>query len=102
MIDSVRLYQMCWFSEMKTGVISMLGENHSIHHEFPDLHEKIDLLSGEDPVFREQILEHDKLDKQIRGLEMRESPVADAQMETMKHQRLQLKDHIYQRLMRTD
>lgn len=80
----------------------MLGENHSIHHEFPDLHDKIDLLSREDPAFREQVLQHDKLDKQIRGLELRESPVGDEQMESMKHQRLQLKDHIYQRLIHAD
>lgn len=76
----------------------MLGENHSIHHEFPELRQRIDQLSQDDPGFREQIMEHDKLDKQIRGLEMRESPVSDEQMETMKHQRLQLKDHIYHRL----
>ena len=71
-------------------------------HPLPDLHEKIDNLAREDPVFREQVMQHDKLDKRIRGLEMRESPIGDEQMEAMKHQRLQLKDHIYQRLSRAD
>ena len=39
-----------------------------------------------------------KLDKQIRGLEMRESPLSDQEMERLKQNRLHLKDLIYQRL----
>lgn len=76
----------------------MLGENHSIHHEFPDFHQKIDELANADPTFKALILEHDKLDKQIRGLEMRESPISDPEMERLKQDRIRLKDEVYQRL----
>ncbi|EKF73078.1 hypothetical protein A11A3_15497 [Alcanivorax hongdengensis A-11-3] len=76
----------------------MLGENHSIHREFPDHHQKIDELVLNDPKFKALVVEHDKLDKEIRGLEMRESPVGDAQMEQMKRERIRLKDQVYQRL----
>ncbi len=76
----------------------MLGENHSIHHEFPDFHQKIDELANADPSFKALILEHDKLDKQIRGLEMRESPISDPEMERLKQDRIRLKDEVYHRL----
>ena len=76
----------------------MLGENHSIHHEFPDHHQKIDELVSSDPGFRALVLEHDKLDKQIRGLEMRDSPIADLDMERLKRERIRLKDQVYHRL----
>jgi uncharacterized protein YdcH (DUF465 family) len=47
----------------------MLGENHSIHHEFPDFHQKID-----------------------------ESPISDPEMERLKQDRIRLKDEVYHRL----
>lgn len=72
----------------------MLGEPHSIHHEFPDHHQRIEALIRDDPAFRGKVEEHDRLDKTIRGLEMRESPLADGDMEAMKTQRLRLKDDI--------
>ena len=67
----------------------MLGENHSIHHEFPDQRQKIDELVSNDPAFRALVADHDKLDKQIRGLEMRER---------LKRERIRLKDEVYHRL----
>ncbi|HEX5678303.1 MAG TPA: YdcH family protein [Alcanivorax sp.] len=76
----------------------MLGEPHSIHHEFPQHRERIDALVREHPDFRAKVEEHDRLDKRIRGLEMRENPIADRDMETMKVERMHLKDEIYRRL----
>lgn len=78
----------------------MLGENHSIHHEFPDFHRQIDELVTQEPGFRDLVMHHDKLDKQIRGLEMRESPISDLEMERLKQERLRLKDQVYQHLTR--
>ena len=57
----------------------MLGEPHSIHHEFPQHRERIDALAKEHPEFRE-------------------NPIADRDMETMKVERMHLKDEIYRRL----
>lgn len=76
----------------------MLGETHSIHHEFPEHHQLIDALMKSDPAFREKVEEHDRLDKTIRGLEMRESPLADRDMEAMKVERLHLKDELLRHL----
>ncbi|MDX1802734.1 MAG: YdcH family protein [Alcanivorax sp.] len=76
----------------------MLGENHSIHREFPDHHHKIDQLVLSDPQFKALVTEHDRLDKEIRGLEMRESPIGDGDMEHLKLERIRLKDQVYQRL----
>ena len=76
----------------------MLGESHSIHHEFPEHHERIDALMKEEPAFHEQVAEHDRLDKTIRGLELRENPIADQDLEAMKAERLRLKDVILRRL----
>ncbi|MCH2555941.1 MAG: YdcH family protein [Alcanivorax sp.] len=76
----------------------MLGESHSIHHEFPEHHARIDALMKDHPEFHAQVEEHDRLDKTIRGLELRESPIADQDMEAMKAERLRLKDAILRRL----
>ncbi|ASK34084.1 YdcH family protein [Alloalcanivorax mobilis] len=76
----------------------MLGEQHSIHREFPQYRERIDALVREQNAFREKVEEHDRLDKEIRGLEMRESPIADGDMEALKLKRIHLKDEIYRLL----
>ncbi len=76
----------------------MLGESHSIHHEFPEHHERIDALMKEEQAFRDKVEEHDRLDKTIRGLELRENPIADRDLEAMKAERLHLKDVILRRL----
>ncbi|MFE8070294.1 YdcH family protein [Marinobacteraceae bacterium S3BR75-40.1] len=77
----------------------MLGENHSIHHEFPHWRELTDELARDDLDFREMVNEHDKLDKTIRGLEEREGPISDTEIERMKKRRLQLKDEVYRILL---
>lgn len=76
----------------------MLGESHSIHHEFPEHRERIDALMKEEQAFRDRVAEHDRLDKTIRGLELRENPIADRDLEAMKAERLHLKDVILRRL----
>lgn len=76
----------------------MLGEQHSIHREFPQYRDRINTLMRERLSFREKVEEHDRLDKEIRGLELRENPIADGDMDALKFKRIRLKDEIYRLL----
>ena len=73
----------------------MLGENHSIHHEFPEHHDLIDKLMNEDIHFKKLADEYNKLDKDIRTIEMNGAPIEDLTFEQMKKRRIQLKDEVY-------
>lgn len=78
----------------------MLGENHSVHHEFPEYRDHIDNLVRNDLHFKQLVEEHDHLDKEIRGIESRGAPIDDMAFEDMKKKRIHLKDEIYQVLTR--
>jgi uncharacterized protein YdcH (DUF465 family) len=73
----------------------MLGEHHDIDHEFPEYHDKIVVLSDRDPEFAALMKEHDRLDDEIRDLELHDQPVADTFIEDQKKKRALLKDKIY-------
>ncbi len=73
----------------------MLGENHDLLHEFPDLEEKIAALRAANPDFATLMDRHDSLDAQVRKVEELGTPVADETIEEMKKERLQLKDKLY-------
>ncbi len=77
----------------------MLGEVHSFYKDFPKYHDVIDKLKQEDADFLEQINHYDALDKDIRKLELKDSPIADDEMLQLKHQRSVLKDALYQRII---
>lgn len=72
-----------------------LGENHSIHHEFPEYHDLIDKLMHEDIHFKKLADEHNQLDKDIRKIEMNGAPIEDLAFEQMKKRRIQLKDEVF-------
>lgn len=74
----------------------MLGEQHDIDHEFPEYHGKILALSDRDPEFEALMKEHDRLDQEIRDLELHDLPVSDTYIETLKKKRALLKDRVYQ------
>jgi len=78
----------------------MLGENHSVHHEFPEKRELIDKLVKENQHFKRIANEHDSLDKEIRGIELNDSPIDDLAFHEMKKRRSHLKDEIYQMLLK--
>jgi hypothetical protein len=78
----------------------MLGENHSIHHEFPDYHDMIDNLMKEDLHFKKLADEYNQLDKDIRVIEMNGAPIEDLTFEQMKKRRIQLKDEVFTILQR--
>ncbi|KKD61234.1 hypothetical protein RN22_07125 [Grimontia sp. AD028] len=76
----------------------MLGENHSLLNEFPEFKDLISELSSQDASFAEDTKTYNALDKEIRSLELRDSPIDDEEMHKLKHDRAVLKDSLYHRL----
>jgi len=76
----------------------MLGENHDLVHEFPELRSKIATMRSNDAQFAELMDEYDQLDAEIRRLEELGQPVCDETMEDLKKKRVVLKDKLYHAL----
>ncbi|MCG9555736.1 YdcH family protein [Vibrio sp. Isolate31] len=76
----------------------MLGENHSLVREFPEMKDKIAELAKTDDGFATDMKTYDNLDKEIRKLELKDSPIDDGSMHQLKHDRSVLKDALYARL----
>ncbi|AZT83802.1 DUF465 domain-containing protein [Marinobacter sp. NP-4(2019)] len=74
--------------------------NHELHNEFPQYGDLIDELNKNDPKFQEYFKRYTALDQEIEGLELRDSPIGDDKLHRMKQQRLQLKDDLYQTLVK--
>ncbi|MCG9677779.1 DUF465 domain-containing protein [Vibrio sp. Isolate24] len=77
----------------------MLGEDHSLLNEFPQYKETIRALAKMDENFLSAMKSYDSLDKEIRKLEMMDSPVSDEEMHKMKHDRAVMKDQLHKRLI---
>lgn len=76
----------------------MLGEDHSLLHEFPQYEDTITRLMDSDAVFASDTRHYNALDKEIRTLELRGGPIEDTEMTRLKLERAGLKDSLYQRL----
>ncbi len=77
----------------------MLGEDHSLLNEFPEFKELIKQLILNDESFSHSASQYDELDEKIRNLELNDSPISDSEMHKMKHDRSQLKDFLFKKLM---
>ena len=77
----------------------MLGENHSLRNEFPDHLDTIAVLNKSDAEFATVLQQYDKLDKQIRELELKDSPISDDSIHDLKQHRVEMKDKLYQQIM---
>lgn len=76
----------------------MLGEKHSLTAEFPNLREEIAQLTQADKQFARDNDEYNRLDGEIRALELSNVPIEDTAMSRLKHERSVLKDSLYKRL----
>lgn len=76
----------------------MLGEDHSLIIEFPELKEKIIALTKDNEQFAHDSKKYHELDKEIRELELANSPIEDGELHSLKHFRAELKDSLYQRI----
>ncbi|MDX1301630.1 YdcH family protein [Photobacterium sp.] len=72
----------------------MLGENHALFIEFPEMKNKIHQLKMTDENFRSMSERYHKLDHAIRGLEGNNVPTEDHHYVQLKMERVQLKDKI--------
>ena len=77
----------------------MLGEDHSLTHEFPEHLELIAKLAINDRGFAKEAKRYDTLDKEIRVLELDGAPIDDDAMHQLKHERAVLKDSLYEQIV---
>lgn len=67
---------------------------------FPEYRDLISRLKTEDRHFERLFNEHNELDEKITEMEKHISPVGEVEIETLKKQKLALKDEIYQILLK--
>ncbi|WP_261817225.1 YdcH family protein [Vibrio gallicus] len=77
----------------------MLGETHSLVNDFPEHTDLIVSLLESDAVFAKDNKQYTAMDKEIRVLELNGDPIEDEAMHKLKHNRAELKDSLYQRLI---
>ncbi len=73
----------------------MFGENHDLHHEFPEYKDKIHTLKMNDGHFQRLFKEYDEIVHQLSRVEQDIETPSDEVVEEMKKQRLHLKDQLF-------
>ena len=76
----------------------MLCEDHSLTKDFPDYTQTIAKLNANDENFATKAKQYNEIDKEIRVLELQDSPIDDDAMQQLKHDRMILKDWLHQQL----
>lgn len=79
----------------------MFGESHSLAVEFPEYKDQIHQLKMEDRHFARLFDEYHEVDAQLHRIEQGIEVHADDFVETLKLQRLHLKDQLYGALQQT-
>lgn len=77
----------------------MQVEHHDLHHEFPELRDAIISLKSSNAHFSRLFDEYHASTNKVEALEGRDVPVDDFVIESMKKQRVKLKDELYQMLV---
>ena len=70
-------------------------DHHDLYDEFPEMHDAIDALRGNNPMFARLYASYHRLTGKVEDLEEHDMPVADFTLEDMKKQRVKLKDDLY-------
>lgn len=70
-------------------------EKHDLHHEFPELNEKIHDLKVNDTHFRKLFDEYHEVNNAIHSIETGAQVVADEVLNEHRIKRVQLKDQLY-------
>ena len=73
-------------------------EKHDLIHEFPEYREKIHDLKVGNEEFARLFKEYDRIDHEIRRIELDIEPTSDRFLEERKKLRLHLKDELYKML----
>lgn len=74
-------------------------EHHDLHLEFPEYLESIHALKTSSEQFGSWYDEYHQLTREVERLEEDDVPVDDFAIETMKKQRVRLKDQMYRMLL---
>lgn len=73
----------------------MLGENHDLFHELPEYQDRIAELKAADPQFSKLYDDYHAVNAEVERIELQIETPSDAYTETLKKQRLHLKDELY-------
>ena len=73
----------------------MFGENHDLHHEFPEFKDKIHELKVSDGHFQRLFKDYDEIVHKLHQVEQDIETPSDDAVEEMKKQRLHLKDQLF-------
>jgi len=73
----------------------MFGEEHDLHHEFPEFNDQIHHLKMNNRHFQKLFTEYDDIIHQLKRVEQEIETPSDEVVETMKKQRLHLKDQLF-------
>lgn len=78
----------------------MIGESHDLFHEFPEYRERIAELKTADTNFAMLYDQYHTVNDEVERIELQIETPSDMYTETLKKQRLHLKDEIYAILRR--
>ena len=70
-------------------------ENHSLINEFPEMRERIHQLKTSDNRFARLFAEYDTVEHSVYRIESGAESASDVYLETLKKQRLSLKDELF-------
>ena len=76
----------------------MTIEHHDLHHEFPEMTDKIRELKMKDRHFARLFEEYHDVDKEVRKIEEDMTPAADETLDALRMKRVHLKDDLYSML----
>ncbi|TNC93014.1 YdcH family protein [Thalassolituus sp.] len=76
----------------------MTIEHHDLHHEFPDMSEKIREMKMTDRHFARLFEEYHDVDREVRKIEEDVTPAADETLDALRMKRVHLKDDLYSML----
>ncbi|MFO7640580.1 MAG: YdcH family protein [Candidatus Competibacteraceae bacterium] len=79
----------------------MIGESHDLFHEFPEYRARIAELKAADTNFAMLYDQYHTVNEEVERIELQIETPSDMYTETLKKQRLHLKDEIYAILRRT-
>ena len=74
--------------------------HHPLVKEFPEYKEKIHSLKTSNNAFSQLMERYEEIDKQIYRIESGEEPTSDEFVDGLGKERLQIKDHLYQIILR--
>ena len=78
----------------------MSVEHHDLHHEFPELNNKIHEMKTSNNHFRRLFDEYHELTTEVENMENEITPVTSMTEEEAKKRRLHLKDELYAMLIK--